>query len=128
MWASMLASLTALAFAGGAFVVYDLFTFRDVKHPALDISDDEAVTAMHWVECIVTERGPEYRPTSAAKAGKMLGLTEAERRLCDIRTMRSIDGETPAQRAARYREEDRKRKRERRKRASAAAKQAERKR
>jgi hypothetical protein len=105
----------------------DLFTFREVQRDGVWIRDDVAMAAIHRVCRVAAWKGVDYRPISAATAGKMLGITAEERWACDIRTMRAVD-ETPADAKADRRVRDRGRKREERSMADAADRERERER
>src|SRR5262249_30314665 len=106
----------------------DYYTFRDALRsvPILDDALDEEtiIAAIHDVTRIFKRRGTDYRHIGNSTAGKWLALTAEERKRHCIVTVRAID-ETPEDRKAENRENDRKRKREARRKSSKADKQAE---
>ena len=107
---------------------HDLFVFREaIQVTMLAIDDDMALEALHEVARIAKWRGRDYRPISPTTAGKWLELTAEECWLCDIITMRPVDGpvETAADVKSRRLEQDRERKRKERSMADVADRKRE---
>jgi hypothetical protein len=101
----------------------DYFTFRDALRsvPTLSKALDEKTImgAIHAVTRIAERRGAAYRTIRASTAGKWLDLRAEECWLYGISTLRAVD-ETPADRKAWCRQNDRERKCETRRKADKA--------
>lgn len=78
------------------------------------IAVDEAVAmaAIHRVDALRAAKGKAYRLLCGLAAARLLGVTAEERWQCSIRTMKAVD-ETPAEAAARRKQERREYERER---------------
>jgi hypothetical protein len=124
VWAFLIAEIAWFCVRDGG----DLLSFRQTEPrvpPYLVISDAVARKALKRVGRLIKRHGENYRPTSAAAAAKMLGVTAQEVEELDLKTVRPAGCTLDA---VERKKRDAERKRKRRAKASAKERQDEAKR